>query len=231
MDVPSASNAIVSTRTFTEADAEYRRAIEALGLELSAAMVAARQVAKVDLQGDDISRAILLRLKSFLETQDSIKVQIQKKYAAPTADFFVESVVFYLKVALALLAPDLCVFSERSIVQKKGSLRPDISVWRQDQLVAAIECKTQLGWNRKGWLPDFEEREFRLTAEFPNSKLFLLVLTGKNWPGFGENLRVGKQFFIMLKDTWPRDFIETSSSQLKDRVEVLISTLIAHAEI
>lgn len=217
--------------TFTEADAEYRRAIEAPGRELSAAFSAARRVAKIDLQGHDISRAVLLRLKSYLETQDVIKSELQKGYAAPAADFFVETVVFYLQVALAQLAPDLLVASERNIVRKQGSMRPDISIWRNDQVVAAIECKTQLGWNRDGWLHDFGDRESRLSAEFPHAKLFLLVMTGSNWPGFGDNLRVGKQFFVLLNDTWPRDYVETTADQIKDRVEVLISSLLAHAEV
>jgi hypothetical protein len=218
-------------RTFTEADAEYRRAIEAPGRVLPAAFSAAKQVEKVDLKSDDISRAVLLRLKSYLETQDAIKSHLQKVYAAPAADFFVETIVFYLHVALAHLAPNLRVCSERNIVRKQGSMRPDISIWWDDKVVAAIECKTQLGWNRDGWLHDFEDRESRLSAEFPDAKLFLLVMTGSNWLGFGENLRAGKQFFVLLNDIWPRDYDDTSTNQIKDRFEVLISLLVAHAEV
>lgn len=217
--------------TFTEADAEYRRAIEAPGRDLSAAFVAAGKVAKIDLQDYDISKAVLLRLKSFIETQDIIKSKLRKVYAAPAADFFVETVAFYLQVALGQLAPGLRIESEQNIVRKRGSMRPDISIWRQDQVVAAIECKTQLGWNRDGWLPDFEDRESRLSEEFPNAKLFLLVMTGSNWPGFGSDARVGKQFFVLLNDTWPRDFAEASPSQIEHRIESLISSLVAHTEV
>lgn len=217
--------------TFTEADAEYRRAIEAPGRDLSAAFAAAGKVAKVDLEDYDISKAVLMRLKSFLDTQDVIKTNLQKVYAAPAADFFVETVVFYLQVVLGQLAPGLRVESEKNIVRKKGSMRPDISIWRHDQVVAAIECKTQLGWNRYGWLPDFEDRESRLVEEFPNARLFLLVMTGSNWPGFGNDSRVGQQFFVLLNDTGPRDFVETSASQIEHRFESLISSLLAHAEV
>lgn len=213
--------------SFTEADAEYRRTIEACGRELPIALLAAKSVANIDLQGYDISTAVLLRLKSFLETQDVIKSNLKKVYAAPAADFFVETVVFYLQVVLAKLAPDLRVESEKNIVRMQGSMRPDISIWRQDQVVAAIECKTQLGWNRDGWLHDFEDRESRLKVEFRSANLFLLVMTGRNWPGFGDDSRVGNQFFVLLNDTSPRDFIESSVSQIKSRIEVLISSLVA----
>lgn len=217
-------------RTFTEADAEYRLAIEGPCHTLCAALAAAQQVT-IDLESDDISRAVLLRLKSFFKTQNAIKLQLQKVYAAPAADFFVETVVFYLRVVLARLAPDLDVWSERSIVRIQGALRPDISIWRQGEVVAAIECKTQLGWNRTGWLKDFELRESRLTKDFPKAKLFLLVMTGSNWAGFEESPRAGEQFFLLLDQIWPKDFEETSTTDIKDRIERLISVLLEHANV
>ncbi len=215
--------------TFTRADSQYRSAIEAPGRELSTAFAAARQIPVIDLTGDDITQAVLLRLKSFLTTQDAIKAELSKVYAAPAADFFVETVLFYLRVTLERLAPQLSVASEKNIVRKQGSMRPDISIWQGNQVVGAIECKTQLGWNRDGWLRDFEDRESRLKAEFPDAKLFLLVMTGSNWPGFGDDQRVGNQFFVLLHDTWPREFAEASPKLIAHRVEALISALVKHA--
>jgi hypothetical protein len=215
--------------TFTDADSAYRHAIEAPGRELPAASAAARRVASIDLSGDDISRAVLMRLKSFFLAQARIKAELGKVYAAPAADFFVETVVFYLRAALERLAPDLTVAAERNIVKGRGAMRPDISIWRGERVVAAIECKTQLGWNRDGWLRDFEDRESRLRDEFPAARLFLLVMTGSNWPGFGEDSRAQEQFFVLLREIWPRDFDEASSTLIEDRVESLIERVVNHA--
>jgi hypothetical protein len=216
--------------TFAQADSDYRLAIEAPGRELAAAFAAARSVGVPDLSKDELTEAVLLRLKSFLVTQDAIKTGLNKVYAAPAADFLVETVAFYLQVALENLAKNLLVASERNAVRHAGSLRPDISIWRGEELVAAVECKTQLGWNRDGWLTDFEDRESRLREECPQAKLFLLVMTASNWSGFGDDQRVGKQFFVLLHDTWPRDLSEYSSAYIVHRVEQLVAELLAHTE-
>ena len=216
--------------SFVSADSEYRNAVEAPGLELAAAFAAAQQVPSIDLAGDDISRAILLRLRSFFNAQDTIKTTLDKVYAAPAADFLVETVLFYLRVTFEKLQPSLKIASERNIVKRRGSLRPDISIWLNDQVVAAVECKTQLGWNRSGWLHDFENRESRLIADFPDAKLFLMVMTANNWSGFGNDGRVGRQFFVMLDNIWPRDFEESMSNAIVHRTESLIGEILRHAD-
>jgi hypothetical protein len=212
--------------TFTQVDSEYRNAIEAPGRELPAAMAAAQQVPGIDLNGDDISRAVLARLKSYMTAQDAIKTALGKRYGSSAADFFVETVLFYLRVALERLSPGVAVVSEKSIIRKRGALRPDISVWRGDRLVAAVECKTQLGWSRGEWLNDFERRESRMKADFPDAQLFLLVMTGSNWSGFGDDPRAGTQFFALLRDVWPRDVVEPLATLIAHRVEELILALV-----
>ena len=211
--------------TFTQVDSEYRNAVEAPGRALSAAMAAAQLVPDIDLNGDDISRAVLARLKSYMTAQDAIKAALGKEYSSPAADFFVESVLFYLRVALERLTPGVVVASEKSILRKRGALRPDISIWRDDRLVAAVECKTQLGWNRGEWLNDFERRESRMKAAFPGARLFLLVMTGSNWPGFGDDPRAGTEFFVLLRNVWPRDVVEPLAPLIVHRVEDLIRAL------
>lgn len=214
--------------SFSQADDAYRSALEAPGCELSAAFAAARQV-RVALDGNDLTRAVLLRLRSFLLTQDLIKAELDKVYAAPAADFFVETASFFLRIALEQLAPDLETASEKSIVPRAGALRPDITVWRDGLVVAAVECKTQLGWNRDGWLEDFEAREKRLVQTFPKAKMYLLVLTGSNWGGFGEDPRAGTQFFVLMRDARPREFNEESTHLIMHRFEELVRTLISNA--
>lgn len=218
-------------RTFSETDKAYRAAIEAPARKLPSALAAARAVSNIDLNGTDITHAILLRLKSFFLGQQKIKSILGKIYAAPSADFFVESVCFFLKVVLGKLDPSLVVASERNIVSRRGSMRPDISIWKRDTVLAAIECKTQLGWNRDGWLREFRNRETRLSAEFPRAKLFLLVMTGSNWPGFGHDKRVGKQFFVLLDDIWPNKFEPLSTTtSIVHPIEQLFRRILFHSK-
>lgn len=218
--------------TFTQADKKYRSAIEAAGRELTVAFDAARAVKPVNLGGVDLTNAVLLRLKSFLLTQEQIKRSLQKVYAAPAADFFTETVCFFLKVVLEKLDSSLSVASEKAIVRKKGSMRPDISVWRGDTVIAAVECKTQLGWNRDGWLQEFEVREKRLKEQHPNARLFLLVMTGSNWPGFGNDQRVGKQFFVLLNKIWPNEFeiSEADNESIVHPIEKLFGEIHTHTK-
>lgn len=115
-------------------------------------------------------------------------------------------------ISISAIATACCTYpillpqasGERPIERKRGSLRPVISVWRGDELISAIECKTQLGWNRSGWDQDFAERQARLQSRFPNSQAFLLVLTGINWSGFEHDPRLGTQLFVLSR-LWPTD--------------------------
>ena len=139
--------------------------------------------------------------------------------------------MFFLKVALRQLNSSLVVASEKNIVRHQGALRPDISIWQGDKVVSAIECKTQLGWNRSKWLPDFEEREKRLQREYPEAKLFLLVLTSSNWPGFGTDPRAGKQFFVLLGDAGVgriRHLDLAAPNMIIHRIEALIQEIHFH---
>lgn len=192
LPTPSASS------TFAELDASYRYAVEAPGRELATALTAALSKPNVDLNSDDLTRAILLRMKSFATAQDLTKIILRKGTAAAASDFFVESVCFFLKVALANLAPSLQVKSETTLEKKRGSLRPDISVWQSDSLVAVIECKTSLHWNRGNWLTDFDDRRAAIAVSHGQAKIFLLVLGGAGLPGL-ERLdpRFGRDFIVL----------------------------------
>ena len=161
--------------------------------------------ASISLEKRDITKAILLRMKVYYDVQDKIKKFLNKRYLPAASDFFVETIVFYLKVILDIEDIGLEVHSERQIRQKKGTIRPDISVWKNNKVVVIVECKTQLGWNRDKWEEDFKKRESKLKKEFPNAKAFLVVMTLKNWPGFhDDNKKVGEQYFT-LSSIWPKN--------------------------
>ncbi len=159
--------------------------------------------ASISLEERGITKAILLRMKAYYNTQNKIKKFLNKRYVPAASDFFVEAVVFYLKLILDMKDTALEVHSERQIRPKRGAIRPDISVWKNGEVVAIIECKTQLGRNRDKWEDDFQEREAKLKCEFPSAKAFLVVMTSVNWPGFPDNSKkVGEQYFT-LSSVWP----------------------------
>ena len=164
--------------------------------------------ALVSLEKREITKAILLRMKAYYDTQNKIKEFLNKRYLPAASDFFVETITFYLKVIFDIKNVGLEVHSERQIRPKRGAIRPDISIWKNDEVVAIIECKTQLGWNRDKWEEDFQNREFKLKKEFPNANAFLVVMTSENWSGFPNgNKKVGEQYFT-LSSTWPTNISE-----------------------
>jgi len=152
----------------------------------------------VSLKKRDITKAILLRMKAYYETQNKIKEFLNKRYVSAASDFFVESILFYLKLILDIKNKNFEVHSERKIKPKRGTIRPDITVWKKDKVIVIIECKTQFGWNRYGWEEDFKKRELKLNEEFPNAKAFLVIMTSENWPGIPDNNKnVGEKYFTL----------------------------------
>lgn len=208
-----------------ELEMEYRKSLQQHFDNLKKLLEIAYSRGAVNFKDDEISQAILLRLRSYYKHQNLIKQLLNKRRAAPASDFFVETVLFYLTVCLRIYKTDLQVQSEKQI-RGRGSPRPDISIWRNDDLIAAIECKTQLGWNRHRWREDFEKREARIKTLFPKAKCYLFVMTSKNWPGFGQNPDVGKKFFCLC-NVWP-DKIDDKKikEQLLNPIDPMIQSFV-----
>ena len=184
--------------------------------------------ASISLGHKDITKAILLRMKAYYDSQNKIKKFLNKRYRPAASDFFVESIVFYLKLIFDKKGIGLEVHSERQIIPRRGAIRPDISVWENDKVVAIIECKTQLGWNRTKWEKDFKRRESKLKDKFPKAKAFLVVLTSENWSGFPDNnKKVGKQYFT-LSNIWPTKIRDDKiNSVIMNPIEGLFKKIIS----
>lgn len=150
----------------------------------------------------DYSQMIVNRIHAFYLTQSKIKNFLGKKVAQAGSDFFVETILFSLKLFNDVKELDLEIKSEYAIERRRNAIRPDISIWHGSELLAVVECKTQLGWSRHNWQLDFESREQKVKEIFPNAKVFLVVMSSCNWLGFGDDLRVGKQLFCLL-NIWP----------------------------
>ncbi|MCI9844459.1 hypothetical protein [Flavobacterium pectinovorum] len=161
---------------------------------------------EINIETREYSNLLLNRMKQYYRSQYDNKEFLEKRYITNGADFFTEQLLFYMKIYLSKTNPDLQAISEKQIVAKRGSIRPDISIWKDNEVIAIIECKTQLGWNRHKWEIDFNKREKKLNKEFKNAKAFLVVLTGQNWGGFEENDLLGEKYFCLLKDKWITSF-------------------------
>lgn len=177
----------------------------------------------------DYSKIVVNRLRAFYCAQADVKSFLDKRVAQSGDDFFVETILFVLKLYCDIESLDLEFASERTIERKRKSIRPDISIWKGDALLGAIECKTQLGYQRNSWSDQYEDRERKIQTVFPEANLFLLVMTSGNWSGFGADLRVGKNFFCLLDRAWPayisKDFdnsiILNPIEQLLEQVKTL----------
>ena len=176
-----------------------------------------------DLNKKEVSVAILERLKDFYITQQKTKLFLNKRYQTAGADFFVETIIFFIQLYLKSKESVLEVHSERQIRPKKKMIRPDISIWKENEVVAIIECKTQLGWNRNNWENDFISRKKKLTDEFQNASAFLLVMTGLNWNGFGNSKKLGIEYFCFLDKVWPTDY--STDQQIMTPIEKLLEII------
>jgi len=56
-------------------------------------------------------------------------------------------------------------------------------------------------------------------------------MTGSNWAGFGDDVRVGKQFFVLLNEIWPRDYepSDEKSMGIVHPIEKLFHEILCHA--
>jgi hypothetical protein len=185
----------------------------------------------LSLNGNDVTKAIILRLKTYYETQDEIMKFLGKKSVAPASDFFVETVVFYLKLLLEQSKSRLKIKSEARFYTKNSYIKPDISLWDGKKVVAIIECKTNLGFARKKWEADFKAREKDLKIAFPKAKAFLLVLSSKNWSGFATNdKKVGIQYFSLSTTSLRKIKDKPLDTVIKNKIEPLFKQLLTLAK-
>ncbi len=182
---------------------EYAQALDNLALALRSSYDQMKTMCAAEADFS-YSQAIANRLRAFYIAQWETKNFLGKKVAQAGSDFFVETILFFLKLFNDVNGLGLEITSELAIQRKRSAIRPDISIWCGSELLAVVECKTQLGWSRHNWKSDFENREQKLKEVFPNAKMFLVVMSSRNWPGFGDDLKVGEQLFCLL-NVWPTE--------------------------
>jgi len=184
-----------------------------------------KQSGPLPIEDQEVTTSILRTLKTYYDVENEIKTILGKRVRGNAADVFVETLLLYLRVFFETHGVGLTALSEKSISRKRGSIRPDISIWRGEQLIATIECKTNFGWNRHGWETYLKERERRVYDLFRSAKCFLVVLTKVNWPGFGSDPRVGDQLFTLCA-VWPTDVsLDHPEASIRNPIEPLLRQL------
>ncbi|MEO8231475.1 MAG: hypothetical protein ABI638_04290 [Ignavibacteriota bacterium] len=204
-------------QTLKDFDKLYLKSLRATFKQLENSHQNIKNNYKFDLTKTEITEAILARLKAYYLTQGQIKTFLDKRYLTAGSDYFVEIILFFLRLYLQSIGGKLEAHSERQIKKDKNSIRPDISIWRQNKLIGIIECKTQLGWNRNNWEKEYLDRDLKLKIDFPKTKSFLLVMTGSNWGGFGKSSQLNKKYFCLLRDVWPSTY--SSNEQILTPIE------------
>lgn len=211
-------------KTLTELDNQYIESLKETFNQLEKSYNDIGNNYQFDLSKSEITDAIIERLKIYYITQGKIKTFLNKRYLAAGSDFFVETILFFLKLYFQIHGNHFQAHSERQIKQKKNAIRPDISIWRENEVVAIIECKTQLGWSRDNWEQQFKEREIKLKLDFPNAKSFLLVMTSLNWGGFDQHSDFNIKYFCLLNDILPSNY--SNKGQILTPVEGLFKQLL-----
>ena len=132
-----------------------------------------------------VTEMIARRMFYHFKTQQDLKKLLEIRKAAARSDVLEQAVGTYLK---AYLGSDrgVKVRLNWQFRGRHGSVRPDIAVVREEQRIAALEVKIDLGYN-KGYIKNggWKKRQDEcVQARF--ARCYLVVLTNRNWPGYEE---------------------------------------------
>ncbi len=128
------------------------------------------------------TRFILRWMRDLRLFNRRFSAMFRRKKQPPVADDFTAAVAVCLEQFLSAHGFSGCVRSEETTIRKKGASRPDVSVRNQiDELIATIECKTNLGWARASWKTSHESRSSNLRTLFPGCAAYLCVMSQRNW--------------------------------------------------
>jgi len=81
-------------------DSDFRESLQETYNQIEKSYKNIQKKYQFNLEKTDISEAILERLKTYYLTQGKIKTFLDKRYLTAASDFFVESVLFFLKLYL-----------------------------------------------------------------------------------------------------------------------------------
>ena len=175
-------------RAFTQ---QYRRL-----LDIQKGIKTQMETYPFDLSKVEITDAIVDRMDAFWYFHvNNNKELLNRKINTVASDFFTETCLLFLKCYFEY-KHKLEVSSERSIIKSKNAIRPDISIWKDSQIVAIIELKVNDGWKRKTIMQHLEDRESQIKKDFP--KVFFGVIAF--WNFFDKSLNGWNTKYIGIKE-------------------------------
>lgn len=133
----------------------------------------------------EITQAVHNRMSAFWDFHVyNAKHILNRKINTGGYDFFTETCLLFLK-AYFEQKYDVVVTSEKSILKKGNSMRPDISIWTKnyEEVLAVIELKVNDGWKGKDIMAHLQEREQKIKEHYPNSYFGVIAF----WNFFEEN--------------------------------------------
>ena len=154
-------------------------------------------------------------------------ISISRSIAPSSADQYTAAVAATLKQFLIASDSNLEVKSEVSLVRKRGSIRPDISIWTpEDEVIAIIECKTNPGYNRSGWQRQYIDRTKKLQRLFPHASSHLAILTSENWDvtKYLDSVHRGRDW-VCMSSIWPTQLVSPFEGQTVDPIEPLFLSI------
>ncbi|MDR2270378.1 MAG: hypothetical protein LBF27_05665 [Sphingobacterium sp.] len=126
---------------------------------------------KFDLDSHEITQAVHDRMSAFWDFHVyNAKQILDRRINTGGADFFTETCLLFLK-AYFEQKYNVIVTSEKSLLKKGNSMRPDISIWTEGygEVLAVIELKVNDGWKGKNIMAHLKDREDKIKALYPNS--------------------------------------------------------------
>lgn len=148
-----------------------------------------------NLKSNEITVAIAERMDAFwFFNVHNNKQILERKTNTTAADFFTETCLFFIK-AYFENKHNVSVKSEMSIVPGRNAIRPDISIWKGNDLIAAIELKVSDGWKGKNIIPHLIERENIIRSICPNAYFGVIAF----WDFFDTNTPEWNKKYVSIK--------------------------------
>lgn len=139
---------------------------------------------RFDPEGNEITQAVYERMMAFWYFHVNNCIDLGREVNTVASDFFTETCLFFLKPYFKQKGLD--IVSEKDIRKEKTNqkvIRPDLSIWDGDELVAVIELKVSDGWKGKTMTEHLDNRNREIQNIWPG--VFFGALSF--WNCFGEN--------------------------------------------